>query len=107
MLGERIAKLRKQRNLSQYELAERLGFSRGKLANYEQGTRQPDYDTLLKIADYFNVSTDFLLGKTDEKNPDKQRINSAYHEYEKLTEEEKDYLDMQLEIYRKLRDKNK
>lgn len=65
MLGERIAKLRKQRNLSQYDLAERLGFSRGKLANYEQGSRQPDYDTLQKIADYFEVSTDYLLGRTN------------------------------------------
>lgn len=68
MLGKRITSLRKQRNLSQYELAERLGFSRGKLANYEQGSRQPDYETLIKIADYFNVSTDYLLGKSNGEN---------------------------------------
>ncbi|ANY70442.1 hypothetical protein BBD42_31050 [Paenibacillus sp. BIHB 4019] len=68
MLGERIAALRKKRGLSQYELAERLGFSRGKLANYEQGTRQPDYDTLNKIATFFEVTTDFLLGRSDETN---------------------------------------
>ncbi|MED3888186.1 helix-turn-helix transcriptional regulator [Priestia aryabhattai] len=65
MLGKRIAKLRKEKGLSQYELAERLGFSRGKLANYEQGSRQPDYDTLQLIATYFDVSTDYLLGKSD------------------------------------------
>lgn len=61
MLGKRIAYLRKKRNLSQYELAERLGFSRGKLANYEQGSRQPDYDTLRIIADFFDVSVEYLL----------------------------------------------
>ena len=61
MLGERIAKLRKSRRLSQYELAEKLGFSRGKLANYEQGSRQPDYETLKKFSDFFEVSTDYLL----------------------------------------------
>ncbi|MFE8697933.1 helix-turn-helix domain-containing protein [Cytobacillus sp. FJAT-53684] len=71
MLGERIASLRKKRNLSQYELADRLGFSRGKLANYEQGSRQPDYDTLIKLADFFEVSTDYLLrGKEYEEKVD-------------------------------------
>ncbi|PFW92244.1 transcriptional regulator [Bacillus pseudomycoides] len=67
MLGKKISELRKQQKLSQYELAERLGFSRGKLANYEQGQREPDYDTLKKIADFFEVSTDYLLGRTEKK----------------------------------------
>ncbi|EJR36957.1 helix-turn-helix domain-containing protein [Bacillus cereus] len=73
MLGKKIAELRKNQKLSQYDLAERLGFSRGKLANYEQGQREPDYDTLKKIADYFEVSTDYLLDreiiKTNPDNP--------------------------------------
>lgn len=68
MLGKRIAELRKNKGISQYELAERLGFSRGKLANYEQGSRQPDYETLQQIADYFEVTTDYLLGRSD--NPE-------------------------------------
>ncbi|MGH0830877.1 helix-turn-helix domain-containing protein [Bacillus pretiosus] len=67
MLGKKIAELRKNQKLSQYDLAERLGFSRGKLANYEQGQREPDYDTLKKIADYFEVSTDYLLGRENTK----------------------------------------
>lgn len=45
-------------------MAERLGVSRGKLANYEQGSRQPDYETLQQLADYFDVTTDYLLGRT-------------------------------------------
>lgn len=67
MFGKKIADLRKQRNLSQYDLAEKLGFSRGKISNYEQGTREPDFETLKQIADFFDVSTDYLLGKTDKK----------------------------------------
>jgi transcriptional regulator with XRE-family HTH domain len=67
LLGERIAKLRKELKLSQYELADRLGYSRGKLSNYEQGSRQPDYDTLQKLADFFGVTTDYLLGRTNDK----------------------------------------
>ncbi|WP_131100651.1 XRE family transcriptional regulator [Bacillus sp. SYJ] len=67
MLGKKIAELRKNQKLSQYDLADKLGFSRGKLANYEQGQREPDYDTLKKIADFFEVSTDYLLGRTEKK----------------------------------------
>jgi transcriptional regulator with XRE-family HTH domain len=79
MLGERIANLRKQKKLSQYDLAERLGFSRGKLANYEQGSRQPDFDTLKLIADFFDVSIDFLLGRTDE--PTQESENTEFQEF--------------------------
>ncbi|HEY4601223.1 MAG TPA: helix-turn-helix domain-containing protein [Cerasibacillus sp.] len=68
MLGKRLAELRKSKGLSQYELANRLGFSRGKLANYEQGSREPDYETLKHIADYFEVSVDYLLGRTEKHN---------------------------------------
>lgn len=73
MLGKRIAALRKREGLSQYELAERLNFSRGKLSNYEQGSRQPDYETLQQIANFFDVSTDYLLGRTDDPTPKKEK----------------------------------
>jgi len=69
MFGDILSKLRKSRGLSQYELAERLSFSRGKLANYEQGTRQPDFETLEKLADFFDVSTDYLLGRSNSPTP--------------------------------------
>jgi len=81
MLGEIIAKLRKQRGLSQYALAERLGFSRGKLANYEQGSREPDYETLQKLADYFEVTTDYLLGRENNK-VSTSSLDKEYEEFE-------------------------
>jgi HTH-type transcriptional regulator, competence development regulator len=83
MLGENIAKLRKEKGLSQYELADRLGFSRGKLSNYEQGSRQPDYDTLKKIADYFEVTIDHLLGREEVKTKEDslEEVNKLVKEY--------------------------
>lgn len=101
MFGERIAELRNKRGLSQYALAEKLGFSRGKLANYEQGTRQPDYETLKKIANFFDVTTDYLLGVTDNPNSD---ISIAYDggpQYE--DEDEREFIEQQLEQYRKMK----
>lgn len=65
MFGERLSSLRKKKKISQYELANRLGFSRGQIANYEQGKREPDYETLKIFADFFEVSTDYLLGHSD------------------------------------------
>jgi len=65
MFGKRLAALRKQKGISQYKLAEDLGLSRGQLANYEVGSREPDFETLFKIAKYFDVTTDYILGYSD------------------------------------------
>ena len=54
--------LRVQHNMSQADLARVLGVSRSTVSSYENDTRSPDKDTLLKIAACFQVSTDFLLG---------------------------------------------
>jgi len=68
LLSDRLISLRKENNLSQYKLAEKLGFSRGLISNYEQGRREPDYSTLLIFADFYNVSVDYLLGRKEDKN---------------------------------------
>lgn len=59
----RLKELRNNKGLSQAAIAERFGITQQAYANYERGTRQPDYDTLKKLADYFNVTTDYLLGR--------------------------------------------
>ena len=64
-----LSKLRKTKNCTQLQLAEYLGISRQAYANYESGKREPDYATLSKLADYFNVSTDYLLGRTTKGSP--------------------------------------
>ncbi|MEK4303694.1 helix-turn-helix domain-containing protein [Oceanobacillus sp. FSL K6-0251] len=71
MLGKRIAKLRRNKNLTQEELAKELDITRSSLSQYEVNKRQPDYDTLKKIAKYFNVSIDYLLtGNEFTNSPD-------------------------------------
>ena len=61
MLGQRIAALRRQRGLSQAELATRLGISASAMEMYEQGSREPSADTLVSLARELQVTTDFLL----------------------------------------------
>lgn len=58
----RLKELRKRDNISQLQLAEAVGVTRGSISFYEKGERQPDIVTLANIAEYFNVTTDYLLG---------------------------------------------
>lgn len=59
-------KLRTSSNLTQSAIAEKIGISRSTIGMYETGAREPDFETLEKIADYFNVDIDFLLGRTNQ-----------------------------------------
>jgi len=61
-MGARLKQLRIKKMLSQGQLAERLGITRSAVCAYEAGTRYPSLDMLIKLAQSFNVSTDFLLG---------------------------------------------
>jgi len=67
--SERLKGLRKGRKLSQDELGADLGLSRGSISYYEKQSRTAPIDVLYVIADYFNVSADFLLGLKDEPDP--------------------------------------
>lgn len=62
-IGERIKDLRTANKLTQQQIAEILGISRVNYTRYETNVNKPDYDILVKIADYYEVSTDFLLGR--------------------------------------------
>lgn len=63
-IGARIAELREKRKLTQEELSAQLGISRASLSHYEKNRREPDLNTLTKIADLFKVSIDYLAGRT-------------------------------------------
>lgn len=69
MLCVRLRELRQEKKLSQADVAEFLQISRQAYNFYETGKREPDNETLQKLASFFNVSTDYLLGRTDERNP--------------------------------------
>lgn len=57
--------LREEQKISQLKLAMDLGMNQNSISRYESGERQADYETLIAFADYFKVSIDYLLGRTD------------------------------------------
>lgn len=79
MKGNRIKKLREEKQLKQEELAKILSISPSAIGMYERDAREPNDELTLKLAEYFDVSTDYLLGKSDIRNPeieiDKDKIN--------------------------------
>lgn len=67
--GDILFQLRAERGIYQKQLAEYLSVSIGTISNYENGVHSPDLNTLCRIAEYFNVSADYLLGLTDNPMP--------------------------------------
>lgn len=65
MFTERLKQLRKQANLTQKEISEKLGISQPQYARTENGGRAPSKETLELLSSFFGVSIDYLLGKTD------------------------------------------
>lgn len=63
----RLKKLRKDKKITQLQLAIELNMSQNTISRYETGERQAGYDELIKIADYFDVSIDYLLERTNIK----------------------------------------
>lgn len=64
-IGEILAELREERGIYQKELALYLKVSIGTISNYEKGVHYPDLETLGKLADFFGVTTDYLLNRTE------------------------------------------
>jgi len=64
--ASRLVELRKSSNITQQQLSNALNISRATIGMYEIGKRDPEIDTLIKLADYFNVTLDFLVCRTDE-----------------------------------------
>lgn len=65
-IGKKISKLRSEKGMNQRELANVLGVSNGAIGMWETGKREPDLDMVSKIAAFFNVSVDFLVGNTEQ-----------------------------------------
>nr|DAI01307.1 MAG TPA: helix-turn-helix domain protein [Bacteriophage sp.] len=87
----RIKTLREEFGYTQQDLANKLNSSKSVIGLYENETRKPSLEILLKLSEVFNCSIDYLLGKTNIRNYDKdeQEFRFAYHkEMEGLTDEE-------------------
>lgn len=65
-LAERLRELRGKKGVTQSQVAEYLGLKLRAYQYYESGEHRPEYEKLMALADYFDVTTDYLLGRTDE-----------------------------------------
>lgn len=100
MFSEILKDLRTECNMSQSELAKKLDISPSTVGMYEQGRRYPDFDTLIKIANHFNVSLDFLLGRSENRNDNKEseykvypkEVIDLYEEINELAPEKKEII---------------
>ena len=66
MFRIRLKEVREKANMSQKELADKLSVSQSTVGNWESGMREPNFDTIKKIAEFFDVTVDYLLGRTDD-----------------------------------------
>ena len=66
MFAERLKELRKDKNMTQVQLAEELGVSKGTIAMWEIGKREPNFETLNRLSDIFDKRIDYILGYTND-----------------------------------------
>lgn len=73
---KRLIDIRKRHDKTQEEVASLLNITRSTYSRYETGDREPDFKTLIKLAEIFNTSTSYLMGETDDPAPPKTRIDT-------------------------------
>jgi transcriptional regulator with XRE-family HTH domain len=96
--GERLRTLRNKRKLTQKDLGEKFKMSESAIGMYERNEREPSFSLVQGLANYFEVTVDYLIGRTSDPSPT-AGLSIAYYGGAK-TAEEKEFLDEQLEIFR-------
>lgn len=86
IFAARLKELREEAGLSQVQFGEKIGISRGSISYYENCDRTPDIVFLKKVADFFNVSLDYLLGNCNTKNPENTNIGKELNLTDKAIE---------------------
>ena len=95
--SERLKKLRKQTQLTQVDVAEKLGISQPAYASWERGVKKPTQENLVKIAQILNVSVDYLVGNSDNRKDELDNIELLFRMNSKgLTAEEKEIFKKEL-----------
>jgi transcriptional regulator with XRE-family HTH domain len=89
--GQRLRKLREEKGDTQKQLARVLNVSESTIGMYERGEREPNFETLNKIANYFGVPVDYLMGRTE--NPKSKKIT-----FEDLDKDERDFVEQVREV---------
>lgn len=97
VFAERLKELRKEAHLTQVELAKQLGIGQSSYADWERGKKNPTQENLMKIAQFFDISLDYLVGNIDEKEDGLDNIELLFRMNSKgLTEEEKEIFKKEL-----------
>ncbi len=104
--GQRLKHIREGNKLTREDLASKLNISYSAISKYETNVRFPDPEMLGKIADLFNVTTDYLLGRSNIPNPYKKESTSTAVEIANLSPESQEELKKLIELY-KIRDMQK
>lgn len=105
--AERLKELRKQANLTQVELAKRLGIGQSSYADWERGRKKPTQENLVKISQVFSVSIDYLVGNSEEKSNDLDNVELLFRMNSKgLSKEEKEIFKKELIEFMEERKKN-
>lgn len=111
MLGDRLKELRLNNGLKQSDLLKKFNLSSARYSQYENDKRVPDYELLIKFADFYNVSIDYLLGRTNVIKPENidendllAKLNTADSETKASVEQFLNYLLYEKE--RKNKEKN-
>lgn len=76
-ISTRLKQLRLDKRLRQDQVARLVGVSKGAISAYENDIRQPSFDVLIRLANLYRVSTDYLLGRTDERLIDISGLTAA------------------------------
>ncbi|WP_126430076.1 helix-turn-helix domain-containing protein [Brevibacillus marinus] len=86
MIGQRIRLLRKMRNMTQADLAEALNLAKTTISSYENDINEPNHEMLIKLADFFHVSVDYLIGRTDTHEQAEVEIMLSKEQLKKIDE---------------------
>lgn len=101
-IGDRILNLRKELNLNQKELAEKVGITEASLSRYENNLREPKAEIIIRLSNALNCSTDYLLGKTNIRNETILPNEKLY----KKSIEYRNFKEIENRILKKLIDEN-
>jgi len=96
IFGDRLKQLRTNKDMTGEELGKIFNVTKVAISNWESCRRFPDQDTLINIADFFNVSVDYLLGRTDEKSP---ISNEELIEMQKFTNNNDEVINLMKKLY--------
>ena len=111
MFQSRLKELRENQKISQQKLASSIGVSQGTVGNWESGIREPNFEKTKQLADFFKVTVDYLLGRTDKNTFLDQKLEGVnfalYKETQDLTDEDKKDVLNFIEFMKQKREKNR